>query len=297
MQQKNGTLEDLRAEIDQIDDALQDLLIRRAAVTRAIAKVKQPEAGADGVPLAAALRPAREALILRRLLSRHQGELAPQLIVGIWREIIAASLRAQANFQAHVYAGEGEAAYVGVARAYFGSAAPIRTHSKASLVVHACAEETNALGVVPLPEPEEPGASWWAQLAPAGERGPRVIAKLPIVADGEETPAAYVIGTIEQEPTGDDTTLLLLEISAGMSRTRLQSLLREAGLAARFAAAGRTSEKGVPDEILLELKGFVGKDDKRLATLAEAAGDAIARVGLIGGFANPVVVRAAKESK
>ncbi len=280
MGQKTGTLEDLRAEIDQIDDALQDLLIRRAAVTRAIAKVKQPEAGPDGVPLAAALRPAREALIFRRLLARHQGELSPQLIVGIWREIIASSLRAQANFQAHVYAGECETAYVGVARAYFGSAAPLRTHSKASLVVHACAEEMNALGVVPLPEPEEPGASWWAQLAPAGENGPRVIAKLPIVA-----------------PTGDDTTLLLLEITAGMSRTRLQSLLREAGLVARFAAAGRTSEKSVPDEILLELKGFLGKDDRRLAALAEAAGEAIARVALIGGFANPIMVRVAKESK
>ena len=297
MGQKTGTLEDLRAEIDHIDDALQDLLIRRAAVTRAIAKVKQPEAGPDGVPLAAALRPAREALIFRRLLARHQGELSPQLIVGIWREIIASSLRAQANFQAHVYAGECETAYVGVARGYFGSAAPLRTHSKASLVVHACAEEMNALGVVPLPEPEEPGASWWAQLAPAGENGPRVIAKLPIVANGDVAPAAYVIGTIEQEPTGDDTTLLLLEITAGMSRTRLQSLLREAGLVARFAAAGRTSEKSVPDEILLELKGFLGKDDRRLAALAEAAGEAIARVALIGGFANPIMVRVAKESK
>src|SRR5215813_2334776 len=162
------SLEDLRSEIDQIDDALQDLLVRRAAVTRSIARVKNGGAEPDHVPLSTALRPAREAVILRRLLARHAGALSPQLVVGIWREIIAASLRAQCEFRAHVYAEGDETAYVGMARAYFGSATPMRTHSKASLVVHACAEERNALGVVPLPQIEEPGASWWAQLAPAG---------------------------------------------------------------------------------------------------------------------------------
>ena len=289
MRETPSSLEDLRSEIDQIDDALQDLLIRRAAVTRSIAKVKHGNASPKTVRLSAALRPAREALILRRLLARRTGDLAPQLVVGIWREIIAASLRAQSDFRAHVYAEGDETAYVGMARTYFGSAIPIRTHSKPSLVVHACAEETNALGVVPLPQMEEPGASWWAQLAPAGEKGPRVIAKLPVIAS-DDAPAAYVIGAVEQEPTGDDTTLLLLEITSGMSRTRLQSMLKQSGLAARLAARGRISEMTVPDELLLEIKGFVGKDDQRLGLLKEIAGDAIARIALIGGYADPVVL-------
>jgi chorismate mutase / prephenate dehydratase len=294
---QTGSLEDLRKEIDRIDDELQDLLIRRSEVARAIAKVKQPTANGLSVPLAVAMRPAREALILRRLLDRHPGELPAQLVVGIWREIIAASLRAQTSFHAHVYAGEGETAYVEAARAYFGSATPIRTHSKASLVVHACAEEPDALGVVPLPVSEEAGAAWWAQLAPAGERGPRVIAKLPIVLDGEDSPGAYAIGAIDQEPTGDDTTLLLLEIKPGMSRTKLVALLKEAGLSARFVAAGRIAQKNVPDEILLEAKGFVAKDDRRLKTLAEVAGDAIARIATIGGYANPVSIPAPSTSR
>ena len=134
------------------------------------------------------MRPAREALILRRLLARHPGELAPQLVVGIWREIISSSLRAQTSFHGHVFAGDGETAYVEMARAYFGSETPIRTHGKPSLVIHACAEDQNALGVVPLPLIEEPGPAWWAQLAPAGEKGPRIIAKLPIVTEDDDAP-------------------------------------------------------------------------------------------------------------
>jgi chorismate mutase len=288
MQQVSGTLDDLRGEIDKIDDALQDLLARRVSISRAIATAKL--AGSLSVTLSSAMRPAREALILRRLLARCPGELAPQLVVGIWREIISSSLRAQTTFDGHVFAGEGETAYVAMARAYFGSETPIRTHGKPSFVVQACAEDENALGVVPLPLIEEPGPAWWAQLAPAGEKGPRIIAKLPIVAEDGDAPSAYVIGAIEQEATGDDTTLLLLEVPPGKSRTRLQLLLNEAGLSARLVAAGRIAEKNMPDEILLEVKGFVGKGDPRLPALVKAAGDAIARITPIGGFANPVVL-------
>lgn len=292
MQQVSGSLDDLRSEIDKIDDALQDLLARRVSLSRAIAQAKLADSSA--VTLSSAMRPGREALIMRRLLARHAGELAPQLVIGIWREIISSSLRAQTSFHGHVYADDGETAYVEMARAYFGSETPIRAHGKPSLVIHACAEDQNALGVVPLPVIEEPGQAWWAQLAPAGEKGPRIIAKLPIVTESDDAPAAYVIGAIEQEPTGDDTTLLLLEVPPGKSRTRLQTLLKEVGLPARLAAAGRIAEKHMPDEILLEVSGFVGKGDKRLAALAKAAGDTIARIVPIGGFANPVVVPPAR---
>jgi chorismate mutase / prephenate dehydratase len=287
MQQVSGTLDDLRSEIDKIDDALQDLLARRAALTRQIAKVKLPVASA--ATLGSAMRPAREALILRRLLARRP-ELAPQLVVGIWREIISSSLRAQTSFHAHVYAGEGETACVGLARAYFGSETPIKTHAKLSLVIDACAEAQNALGIVPMPKTEVPSPAWWAQLAPSGERGPRVIARLPFVIEGNDTAGAYAIGAIEQEPTGDDTTLVLLEMAPGKSRNRLQALIGEAGFSARIAAAGCLAEKNVPHEILLEVSGFVRKDDPRLKALVKAAGDVIARIEPIGGYANPMVL-------
>ncbi len=290
MLKQNETLEGLRHEIDEIDDALHDLLIRRAEVSHAIAKVKQPGALQGKGAIMPALRPAREAAILRRLIARHHGDLPPRVLVRIWREIIATSLRVQSKFQLHVYAGENQTAFIDMAHAHFGSLSPIRTHTRPSLVVHACAEEPNSLGIVPLPLIEELGPAWWAQLAPAGEKGPRVVAKLPFLLDEEDVVSGYAIGTVEQEPTGEDTTLLLLEIAPGVSRTRLQSLLKNVGLPARLVAAGRLMEKKVSDEILLEVKGFVGKDDPRLAALAEMAGESIARVVPIGGYANPIVL-------
>jgi len=288
MRNSGETLIDLRTEIDRIDDALHDLLMRRAEVSRSIAAVKQASWPSGG-GLAAAFRPAREAAILRRLLTRHSGTLPQRLLVRVWREIIAASLTVQSGFQLHVLAAENQAQLADLARAHFGSFTPVKIHGRPSLVVHACAEEPNSIGVVPLPELEEAGPAWWAQLAPAGEKGPRIVAKLPFAA-GPDDIAGYAIAAIEQEPTGDDTTLLLLEIAPSVSRTKLRSLLKSAGLEARLVAAGRLMDKKVPDELLLEANGFVGREDPRLAKLTEAAGEIIGRVIPIGGFANPVAL-------
>ena len=41
---------------------------------------------------------------------------------------------------------------------------------------------------------------------------------------------------------------------------------------------------------MIEVKGFVGKDDPRLTALADMAGESIARVVPIGGYANPIVL-------
>ena len=117
---------------------------------------------------------------------------------------------------------------------------------------------------------------------------------MPIVTEDDDVPSGYVIGAIEQEPTGDDTTLLLLEVAAGKSHTKLPALLKEVGLSARLAATARIAEKNVPDEVLLEVKGFVGKGDARLKALAEAAGDTIQRVVPIGGFANTIALSSLK---
>ncbi len=288
MRKPDESLEDLRREIDGIDDALHDLLMRRSEITRAIAKVKLArQTGRPG--LAMAFRPSREAEILRRLFSRHDGTLPKRVLARIWREIIASSLNAQSGFALHVFAPSNQSQFVDLAHGHFGSFTPVKTHTRPSLVVHACAEEPNSIGVIPLPNFEEGGPAWWAQLAPAGEKGPRVLAKLPF-ATGKDDVAAYAIGAIEQEPSGDDTTLLLLEIAPTVSRTKLNSLLKRAGLEARLVAAGRLTDKKVPDELLLEVSGFVSRDDPRVAALSEAAGPSIPRIAQIGGYANPIML-------
>src|SRR5258708_38630665 len=78
------TLDDLRREIDEIDDSLHDLLIRRTAVSLDIAKVKAPANGGNR-GFAGSMRPGRGAALLRRLLARHRGKLTPSISGSISR--------------------------------------------------------------------------------------------------------------------------------------------------------------------------------------------------------------------
>ena len=60
-----STLADLRQEIDRIDDAIHDQLMRRGELQAAIGRAKT---GSEVY-----LRPGREAMVLRRLIARHEG--------------------------------------------------------------------------------------------------------------------------------------------------------------------------------------------------------------------------------
>ncbi|MBK1658585.1 chorismate mutase [Paracraurococcus ruber] len=101
----------LRAEIDRLDDALHDLLMRRAAVVADLA-ASRVKGGTSP------LRPGREAMILRRLLGRHQGALPGDAVVRLWREIFGASSAMQGGFTVALHAPD--AAQARLARDHFG---------------------------------------------------------------------------------------------------------------------------------------------------------------------------------
>ena len=277
------SLEALRREVDTIDDALHDLLMRRAAATDSIARTK-PRTGGH-IALTHAMRPAREAQIMRRLMARHQGALAPATVARIFREVLSASLRAQVPFRVHVYLGAPE--FADLAREYFGAGTPFTRHETASRVLNACGEEPDSLGVVPAPDAGTD--AWWARLAPAGAGGPRVMARLPCVAR-EGGAVAYAVAAIEQEPTGDDTTFLLAEVAPSMSRGRLQEHLKAAEIHIRGLTGGGSGggERRAFAPMLLEAEGFFAAGDARLAAFLAAAGESAAVIVPVGGYANPV---------
>lgn len=286
MAQRKPVYDDPAGEIIRIDREIHDLLMRRTALLREL-RLGEGAANAGGV----ALRPGEDAATVRRIVGRHEGDFPLRAVVRIWREILTASLSAETNYAVHVYAGENALAFWDLARSYFGATLPVTGHATASAVIHACAEDPLALGVVPLPESDEAGSPWWAQLAAAGEGGPLIMAKLPLVLnDGGrfDYPPAYAIGTIMQRPTGDDTSVLFMETAAELSRARLQGLLKQVGIDAQIVAAGQQAAKSAARQLLLETKDFVSVSDARLEALLSGGGDAILRAVTVGGYANPL---------
>lgn len=276
------SLDELRREIDEIDDAVHDLLMRRAELVERVGTTK-----VDGV----SLRPAREALILRRLISRHKGPFPRAVLVRIWREILSASVRLQGPFSIAVPTDPDRTGpdYWTVARDAFGSQTPISDYRSAEQVVLAVKEDAAAVGVLPLPYEDDP-APWWPALAVPGERMPRIVARLPFGPPGTHrgaAPEALAIARVEQAATGDDHSFIAIETDEAVSRGRVAEALREAGLQAEFIASWRGPDRPDSAQHLAEVSGFVNGGDQRLANLTDR-GNVVRRALQVGGYASPL---------
>lgn len=254
----------LRAEIDTLDDAIHDLLMRRAAV---VARLAQSRAKGSGPPL----RPGREAAVLRRLLARHSGPFGRERIVRIWREIFMASTAIQGPFSVAAHAPQA-----GLAREHFGPITPIRIHPTPARALAAVSAEEASVAVLPAPaEGEGAEAPWWARLdAPRLQ----VVARLPFIG-GAAGPAVLVVAPVPPDPSGDDRSLLLIEAEADAPRARIAQALAEAGLAAGALLVQRAGETTLA---LADLDGFIAPEDPRLPALPWA------RRSLLGAYAAPV---------
>ncbi len=269
----------IRNRIDQIDVRMHALLMARGAELDALARAKN-RAGSG-----AAVRPAREAAIMRRLALAHEGRLPFFVVEHLWREIIATFTAIQSPYRVATVAGGSAsdiAAIQDTVRFYFGFSVPVRMCADAAAAVAACAEAgATTLAVIPLGENSPAGAdAWWTELDAA--TGPAVIARLPFVESAGHPirTAAYVIAPTS--PEAEDYDRLVVRISAA---SLPGSVLRAAG-GAQIAVAG--------DDLLVEIPGPVGLDG--LTGAARDAGIDDLPVRMAGGFHAPITVAAGLET-
>ena len=273
------SLDDLRRRIDQLDEAMHDLIMRRAEVVGQVARLKQ----SDG---ATALRPGREAQILRRLLVRHRGPFPRAVLVRIWRELLAGGIALQTEMRVAVFAPNNAAGFWDLARDQYGSQTPMMGFRTAGEVVGAVSDGRATLGVLPVPGQGDSEA-WWRLLTPGDTPKPRIFARLPFGARGtaREAGDAFVIGAIEPEPSGIDRSLYLIETAKDLSRTRVPAALGSAGLGATALAATVLAGDSVAQ--LIELEGWILVDDARLGEALASLGGVL-RAASLGGYAQPL---------
>ncbi|MGA1194182.1 MAG: chorismate mutase [Kiritimatiellia bacterium] len=79
------SLDELRSEIDRLDDQIVPLLNARAALALEIGRIKK----ANGEPLHV---PSRERDVIDRLTATSKGPMPPESIARIYKEVMAAAL-------------------------------------------------------------------------------------------------------------------------------------------------------------------------------------------------------------
>ncbi|UUX48158.1 chorismate mutase [Nisaea acidiphila] len=205
-----STLDDLRREIDGIDEALHDLLMRRVEIGKQVAEAK----GGDRGPY---FRPGREAQIIRRLVARNESFLNVPTLIRFWREILSANLNMQTHVHAAVFMAEGAERVYDLARDHCGISASIECMDGAGKVLDAVSSGAATLGV--LPGVAMKAARWWPLLLSDRAEGmaPRIIARLPFCETGPEAGIngfagdAFIVAAQEPEESGEDRTLFAVE--------------------------------------------------------------------------------------
>ena len=192
------SLEDIRREIDAIDGAMLDLLIRRFGLT---GKVRASKTG-DGSLAASPLRPAREAAMLRRLIAQAKGHLTPELTVRLWRVILSASAQAQAPIVVHLdpdTAGDLDSRLC-IAEHFCGM--EIAVHADSGSAFEALHSRRGDVAIFQT-------GSRWAEFFPeSAAHGVRVIGARPVVHQKSQ-PQVLIFGHAEAQASGGDETLIL----------------------------------------------------------------------------------------
>lgn len=277
------TLESLRREIDAVDDAIDELIIRRTQLVEEVRVIKR------GWPIK--IQPSREAAMIRRLLERHRGPFPKRDLVAIWRQLIVATLSFEGPFAVAVLVTPGEQAYWELARDHFGMFAPMHRETSVADVLARVTAQDATVGVIPVPDAGvvQP---WWHALADNRPETPKVIARLPFVGPGNAWTAgreALVVCPVRLVATGCDRSYVVAEAVQPIDDERLRGALAAARLELVMATPWSKLEASGRYAALIEVEGFVAlTDDARLAPFAAPASDQPLMLTPIGGYALPL---------
>lgn len=279
------SLDSLRREIDEIDDAIHDLLMRRCRIVEQISRVK----GGGSNPM----RPAREAVIVRRLVDRHEGSFPVPVLVRMWREMLAGTKQVQGPMAIAVATPDGNRDLWDLARDHYGATVPTTAMPGPIQAVRAVMDGRATAAVLPLPQDDQGGEPWWIALLSRDPRTPKIVERLPFLprqgGEGQSGwTGALAVAQARPEPTGDDHSFLAIDLAEDASRGRIKDLMEASGLpTVAFWSHDRRAE-GDAAVLLVEVADFVDDDDPRLGTLAEKLGAIGRRVLALGSYPRPL---------
>jgi chorismate mutase / prephenate dehydratase len=150
--QKNSSsfnLEQIRNEIDSVDQQLQELINRRASLAEAVAEAKF---AAEENPLF--YRPEREAQVLRKVMERNDGPLSDVTMARLFREIMSACLALEAPQSIAFLGPEGTYTHSAVLK-HFGQDALVRPIATIDEVFREVEAGSAHYGVVPVENSSE----------------------------------------------------------------------------------------------------------------------------------------------
>jgi len=281
---KEPSLDTLRIEIDAIDEQIHRLLMNRTELVGQVGAMKR-QAGAHGF----ALRPGREAIILRRLAARHQGTFPAHALIKIWREVLSGTVQVQTPYSVAICDLDDPVAYRLLVRNQF-SGAPIKSFATPLDTIKALRSGNVMVAVVPCPTLNATD-TWWKELAFGEHSDLKIIARLPFLQPNSSRPInALAIAALRPEPSGEDISLVVVECRSDSINYQLPDL----PASCKLLCHNNTPETDLAEiktfNMLVSVDGFVEPDDELIPRFFAIQENTVTRARVIGCYPKQLVV-------
>lgn len=195
-----NNLENLRAEIDKIDDEIFSLLQKRLKIVEKVGHLKKSSVAK---PI---IRPGREASMLQKaydkaIKSGHSKKTA-LAFANLWRSIIILGVNFEDEIEILVRS-EKESKF---AREYLGNFASVKVKKTEKEIIKQLTECPKSISILEVQKnyTKEP---WW--LTAAKNPQLKIIAKLPLIGETQKE-NIYTFANITPEPTGNDRFVYII---------------------------------------------------------------------------------------
>ena len=284
-------LDNIRQKIDALDTRLHDTLVERAELVLKVGEEKRK----NNIEV---VQPAREARMIRRLLSKKSGVLPEMAVVRIWRELVGAVSLLQTGLKVTVATENDCPEYWDLAKDYFGSCLPITRSASPLSAMNAVRDGRTTFAVVPYPNEgaEEPTESlWWENLNVGSDDQLSIIVRLP---HGDDPHAinenknpdyrALVVAKSGFDDSDEDHSFVFVQSTPEISRGKIVELAEKAGLKPAGLSSKSLSDGCETRNHLLEVEGYHRDNCEHIKSFVELF-DETAVISCVGGYPVPPV--------
>jgi len=280
-------LDEIRQKIDALDTRIHDTLVERAELVLKIGEEKRK----NNIEV---VQPAREARMIRRLLSKHKGALPEMAVVRIWRELVGAVSLLQTSLKVVVAENQDRPEYWDLAKDYFGSCLPMSRASSSISALNAVRDGRATFAVVPYPHDgpdDEEDKPWWEFLDVGMESAMNISVRLPHGDDPHNKSPDYralVVARTGFDASGDDHSFIYIETDPTLSRGKIVSMLEEHGMKAVSISSKRVTDDTPRRKHLVEIIGYWQNEMPEIEKLTDSF-DEKTILSCVGGYPVPAI--------
>jgi chorismate mutase len=281
---KKDPLLQLRKSIDNIDNQIIDLLNERIDIILKVSDYKK------SIKDKFFIKSAREADMIKNLVSKANPNFPKSTIVNIWRKIITSANVLEQNLIIDIHNPNQNPNYEHLVKEYYGDFVPVNHRDNANDIIADLEKETIRIGVFALTT-KSISQHWWLNLANNNSKV-KIFAKIPFIRykkdQNQQNDDLFIAAIKDAEKSEDDNTLLSIELDNNISKTKIQNILAEVGLKGEILESAKIEQVSDVTFYLLQLEGFFDESSDKIKLFLKSEIKPFGKI--IGHYPKPIIV-------